>query len=251
MSRVSFITAGRSLAVRATIVLVAVLLASSVSPGAVPATAEQRVAIAMIGDSLGDGMWGGMYRVVQKDKRYTVVRGAKNSVGFTTADLTDMIDRTGQVDAFVMMIGANDRKSFFVDSKPQALLRTPKWIELYRGRVERFMDHAGKRGVPMVWILLPNMRDAAAAKDAEVVNAIVVEAARTRPHVNLVRTWEATSDTSGAYAPHFKDRKGDVRLMRAGDGVHFADPAYEVFAERVLEALKEASPRFKSLASGD
>ena len=106
------------------------------------------------------------------------------------------------------------------------------------------------RKVPLVWLLLPNMRDQEAAKDADVVNRLIIEAARTRAHVVLVRTWEATSGPSGAYEPHFKDRKGEVRLMRAGDGVHFAEPAYEVFAERVLEALKGASPRFKALTAG-
>ena len=36
--------------------------------------------------------------------------------------------------------------------------------------------------------------------------------------------------------------------MRAGDGVHFEMPAYELFADLVLKRLREASPRFAKLA---
>ena len=208
--------------------------------------------IAAIGDSLADGMWGGLYKLVQKDKRYQLYRGAKNSVGFTGADLTEMIDRpfsAGETHALVMMIGANDRRSFFVDGKSKALLGTPVWIELYRARVEKFMDHAGKRNVPLVWILLPVMRAADATRDAVLVNGIVADAAKTRPHVTLIDTTKVTSDEKGVYAAYFNDLGGQKRLMRASDGVHFEQPAYELIGDIVLKRLREVSPRFKSLAT--
>lgn len=225
--------------------------------GVTTARAENRdgpatVAIATVGDSLADGMWGGLVRVVQKDKRYKIFRGAKNSVGFTGQDLTDMIDRAfaaGETHALVMMIGANDRRSYFIDGKPKALFRTPGWMELYRGRVERFMDHAAKRQVPLVWILLPVMRANDATEDAKLINQIVTEAAKGRPHVHLIETAPITADEKGAYLAHFRDLTGTVRPMRLNDGVHFEQPAYELFADLVLKKLREVSPRFKTLAA--
>jgi hypothetical protein len=59
----------------------------------------------------------------------------------------------GPVDALVVMIGANDdRRSFFAKGRSLALFASPKWAELYRGRVEGFMDHAAGRKVPFVWV---------------------------------------------------------------------------------------------------
>jgi hypothetical protein len=220
--------------------------AGSATPGE-----ADRFTIAVIGDSLADGMWGGLYRLVQKDKRLAVQRGAKNSVGFTGGDLTDMIDRAfaaGGIDALLMMIGANDRRSFFIDGKAKALLRTPTWIGLYRGRVERFMDHAGKRNVPLVWILLPVMRAADATADAKLINDIVTEAAKGRSHVILIETWSLTADAKGQYLSHFNDLAGQKRLMRASDGVHLEQPAYELIGDQVMRRLREAAPRLKRLS---
>lgn len=211
-----------------------------------------KVTIAVLGDSLGDGMWGGLYRLMVRDKRYSFYRGAKNSVGFTGTDLTDMIDAAvaaGPVDAVVMMIGANDRRSFFVGTQSKALFRSKAWQELYAGRVAAFMDRLQQNKLPTVWILLPIMRADDASADARLINEIVTEAAKTRPYVKLLPTWQLTADDSGAYSSHFKDLKGVTRLMRANDGVHFTDPAYELIGDSVLKLLRENVPPFKLLAA--
>jgi hypothetical protein len=209
-----------------------------------------KVTIAVLGDSLGDGMWGGLYRLMVRDKRYAFHRGAKNSVGFAAHDLTDMIDgalAAGPVDAVVMMIGANDRRSFFVGTQSKALFRSKAWQELYAGRVAAFMDKLQQHKLPTVWILLPVMRADDASADARLINDIVTNAAKTRPYVKLLPTWQMTADENGAYASHFKDLKGTTRLMRANDGVHFTDPAYELIGDSVLKLLRENVPPFKIL----
>ena len=207
--------------------------------------------IAVVGDSLADGMWGGLYKLLQKDKRYALFRGSKHSLGFTGSDLIDMLDKpfaNGEVHAVVMMIGANDRRSFFVDGKSKALLGTATWIELYQNRIAKFMDHAGQRNVPLVWLLLPVMREESATRDAELVNAIVRAAAKDRPHVALIETQPLTMDDSGAYISHFNDLKGQKRQMRASDGVHFEQAASELLGDIVLTRLRDVSPRFRALA---
>lgn len=222
--------------------------ASAAATGEPPA----KVTIAVMGDSLGDGMWGGLYRLMVRDKRYSFHRGAKNSVGFAGDDLIDMIDAAlaaGPVDAVVVMIGANDRRSFFVGNQSKALFRSKAWQELYAARIGRFMDKLQHHKLPTVWILLPIMRADDASADARLINDIVTNAARTRSYVKLLPTWPMTVDESGAYTAHFKDLKGVKRLMRANDGVHFADPAYELIGDSVLRLLRENVAPFKLLAA--
>lgn len=209
----------------------------------------ERTTVAVVGDSLADGMWSGIYRVLNTDKSYFVYRGAKNSVGFAASPLTDMIDRAfakTRPSVLVMMIGANDRRSMFVEGKPPLQFRSPEWIAAYSQRVANFMDHAGKRGVPLLWILLPVMRTPEATRDAQLINSIVADNAQTRPHVTLLQTAEVTADATGTYAAHFRDHAGHVRLMRASDGIHFEQPGYDFVAVLIVHRLKAMLPRFSS-----
>jgi hypothetical protein len=183
--------------------------------------APARLTVAAIGDSLGDGLWEGLYRRLHDDKRFVVFRGAKNSVGFTGSDMTEQIDAAfaaGPVDALVIMIGANDdRRSFFINGKAVALFGTKPWIELYQGRIEKFMDHAGRREVPLVWVLLP-----------------------------VMPIWSITADDKGAYMPYFNDLKGKKRLMRHADGMHFTEPGNELLGYITFNKLLEISPLFRA-----
>jgi hypothetical protein len=218
---------------------------------AAPRPAPERLTVAAIGDSLGDGLWEGLYRRLHSDKHFTVFRGARHSVGFTGSDMTEQIDAAfaaGAVDALVIMIGANDdRRSFFVGGKALALFGTKKWIELYRGRIDKFMDHAGRRNVPLVWVLLPVMRTPEGTAAARLTNEIITEAAAGRPYVTLVSTWAITADEGGAYMPYFNDLSGRKRLMRHADGLHFSEPGYELLAKIAFDRLLEVSPRFRAM----
>ena len=211
-----------------------------------------RLTVAAIGDSLGDGLWEGLYRRLHNDKRFVVFRGARHSVGFTGSDMTEQIDAafaTGPVDALVIMIGANDdRRSFFIHGKSQALFGTKKWIELYRGRIEKFMDHAGRRNVPLVWVLLPVMRTTEGTAAALLTNDITTLAAQGRSYVTLIPTWTITADDRGAYMPYFNDLRGRKRLMRHADGLHFTEPGYELLGHMTFNRLLEVSPRFRAMA---
>lgn len=208
--------------------------------------------IGVIGDSLGNGLWEGLHLYLRKDKRVVVARHAKHSVGFAESDMTDQIDEAfaqGPVSALVIMIGANDdRKSFFENGRARALFATTKWAELYRGRIDAFMDHAGKRGVPLIWVQLPVMRSAEATRAAKAINEIVSAAAATRSFVALVDAWSTAAGANGEYRAHFEDLDGKRTAMRDGDGLHFTRAGYRVLAHKTLEKLREVAPSFRAIS---
>lgn len=208
--------------------------------------------IAVVGDSLADGIWGGIYRKLFRDKRYTVFRGAKNSVGFGGGDLIDALDRAfegNNVDAVVMMIGANDRRAIYADGKTLAAYRSPQWPGVYRQRVDHFIDAVTARSVPLIWVLLPVMREDDADTDARQINSIVIDAASSRPLVSTVPTRPMTFDADGKYAAYLKDAKGQQRLVRDTDGVHFTDYGYDMIADSVLAKINAVSDKIGNMTS--
>jgi len=211
----------------------------------------KHLTVAVLGDSLADGVWGALYRKHVREKRLTIYRGAKNSIGFGGGDLMDMIDAAfsaGPVDAVVMMIGANDRRGVYAtDGSLAAPYKSPKWPAAYGARVEGFMDAIAARKVPLIWILLPVMREDDASLDAKRINMLVEGAAEIRPGVTLVKTWPMTIDGEGAYSAYLKDAKGQAHLVRAPDGVHFTDLGYDMIGAVAFTKLLEVSPPFQRM----
>jgi uncharacterized protein len=237
------------------LVLLLLVHGSALAEGDDTAAAKPEVkhlTIAVLGDSLGDGIWGGLYRKLVRDKRYTVYRGAKNSVGFGGETLIDQIDKAfaaGPTDAIVMMIGANDRRGIYVDGALAAPYKSPQWADTYRKRVDDFMNAVAKRGVPLVWILLPIMRESDASVDAKQINSIIEAAAEGRKDVALVDTWPLTIDGEGHYAAYLKNDKGQSWLARYTDGVHFSDAGYDMISEAAFAKLNAMSPSFQLMTS--
>ena len=149
-----------------------------------------------------------------------------------------------------MMIGANDRRGIYAnDGKLAAAYHSPQWPAAYRARVDKFMDSATARQVPLVWVLLPVMREDGAEADAKQINTIVGEAAECRPQVATVATRPLTVDPDGKYAAYLKDAKGQQRLVRDSDGVHFTDYGYDMIADQVLAKLNDVSSAIGSVTS--
>lgn len=211
--------------------------------------------IHVVGDSLGDELWGGLSVLLRHKQNIKVARGAKNSVGFTHTNLIEQIDKafgSGTVDALVIMVGGNDdRQTFFVDGRPAALFGSAQWSKLYAESVARYMDYIAGKNIPIVWVLLPIMRSEEATAAAKLVNGIFESEARGRPQISLLPTWELTADANGAYMAHFNDLRGTKRLMRTSDGMHFTDAGQEVLADRAWKRLQEISPTFRAIAVSD
>lgn len=231
--------------------LISILASKSEAADSGPrAQAPSGYTIAVLGDSLGEGLWESLYRSSLKEKGCAVQRVARRSVGFARFPLTTQIEAAlakGPVQAFTIIVGVNDNdNSFFVNGRPVALFGSDEWKRLYGERVGQFMDRLGQTGTPTIWVLLPAMRQAAADRAAQIVNEIYVQEAKSRPHVHLVATREATGDEQGNYTAYLKDASGRTRLLRQPDGIHFQEAGYHLVAKLVVDKLKEVSPEFRA-----
>jgi hypothetical protein len=110
------------------------------------------------------------------------------------------------------------------------------------------MDAVAKRGVPLVWILLPIMREDDASANSKQINGIISAAAEGRKNVAVVETWPLTVDGEGHYAAYLKNDKGQSWLART-DGVHFSDAGYDMISEAAFAKLIAMSPSFQLMTS--
>jgi len=209
------------------------------------AAAQSPLNLMVVGDSLGDGVWGSLYWRFYSTREVRVINAAKASTGFNRTPYEELLDlpdgQTAQL--AIVMTGANDAQNVFPlqEGAPPGVFGTAAWAALYRQRMNRFFDAAETRGTTLMWVGMPIMRDPGFERRMAVVREAQREACAARgvTYLDLVPT---SVDDSGAYAESKADDKGRVRTIRADDGVHLTVYGSERIAEIVLFTLLELKP---------
>ena len=189
-----------------------------------------RYRVLVVGDSLADGLWSGLYRAFQEDANMEVINKSKPSSGFVRIDSYDwnkeidgiLKDETFQM--VVVMFGANDDQAIR-SGKDYLKPRTDAWAGAYGQRVEAFVKKLRAKNLAVYWVGLPIMRSPDESTEAEDLNEVY----REKSFINgakFIDTWSGFTDESGRYSAFGPDMSGQVRRLRDDDGVHFTTRGY-------------------------
>jgi uncharacterized protein len=201
-----------------------------------------RYRVVVLGDSLGEGLWSGLYRAFEEDKTLEFIQHAKPNSGFARIDSYDWNEQLGNFlkeDTYqiaVVMFGASDAQGVR-SGKDWLKVGSEGWREIYGQRVEAFIKQLRAANVAVYWVGLPIMRSATQNEDAEKLNDVYREKAFING-ARYVETWTGFSDESGRYSPYGPDMTGQVKRLRADDGVHFTARGYLKLAHFVEKDLR-------------
>lgn len=202
---------------------------------------KRRYNVVVLGDSLGDGTWAGLYHVLRKDNRFNVVKKSRVATGFSRQDYYDWneaareIAAEASIDIAVVVMGTNDRQPIVKDGKRHALF-DPEWRDIYRARVDDFTATLKASGARIYWMELPVMRSPRFGADMEQFNEIFADRAAANG-ITFVRTEGLATGADGGYTAYGEDRFGRTRLLRAEDGIHFTMAGYELLGDRIASAI--------------
>ncbi|ABS63572.1 protein of unknown function DUF459 [Parvibaculum lavamentivorans DS-1] len=206
-----------------------------------PAAKTDRYNVVVLGDSLGDGMWAGLYHVLRQDKRFNVIKKSRVATGFSRQDYYDWneavreIAAETKIDIAVVVMGTNDRQPI-VENGVRYALFDDNWREVYKRRVDDFTATLQATGARIYWLQLPVMRSPRFGADMASFNEIFEERALANG-VDFVRTEGLASGADGSYTAYGEDRFGRTRLLRAEDGIHFTMAGYELLSGKVADAI--------------
>ena len=145
--------------------------------------------------------------------------------------------------AVVLGFGGNDDKAYMTglpDGTSIGDFGSWSWRREYARRVGGLMDTINRAGAFVVWIGLPQTRSAAQTQRFDVVNAVVEKEARKREgRATYVDTYTMFAGDDGGYAQYLADGSGQLRRVRADDGVHFEREGGDIIARVVLKALNK------------
>jgi hypothetical protein len=194
-----------------------------------PRQAGALFTIAVLGDSLGVTLGQGLAEAYGARSDLVVMRKARENTGLVRNDYFDwvktareLLDANDAISAAVILLGANDRQPLR-DETGVFDVRTPRWRQLYGDRVEAIAQAFKARGIPLVWVGLPAMKNERASSDTEQINAIIRDRAG-RAGAIYVDVWDAFLDDRGQFTTYGPDVNGQFQKLRAPDGVHFTRP---------------------------
>ena len=101
-----------------------------------------------------------------------------------------------------------------------ANFRDPRWVELYNRKIEELIGILKAKGVPVLWVGLPAVRGTKSTSDMLFLDALYRDAAG-KAGITYVDVWDGFVDDGGRYLQQGPDFEGQIRRLRAYDGVFF------------------------------
>ena len=117
-----------------------------------PLNGREKINVVIFGDSLGDGVWAGLYHLLRSDRRFNVIRRSRVATGFVRQDYFNWNDEVRavaaetRIDIAIIVMGTNDRQTI-VDGRKRYALFEPKWREIYEARIDAFTARVLRRHV--------------------------------------------------------------------------------------------------------
>lgn len=223
------------------------LIASAAATRA--ATVQPRVRIACVGDSMIDGVWGGLARLAQREaclsSRVELGRYGRNGTGLARGDTLDWVAELAHIEtryrpALVLAsLGLNDQQPIIGPARERIAFGSRQWGDAYRARVSAFLARAASAEAGLVWLGNPVMRDAAMQTQTRAIDTLVAEtiARAADPRLRYVASWRLTDAGEDSYRQYGPAAGGARVQLRAADGVHFTPAGYDLVAEYVLPAI--------------
>jgi uncharacterized protein len=110
--------------------------------------------------------------------------------------------------------------------------REERWVELYSKKVEEMIGVLKAKGVPVLWVGLPAIRGPKGTADMLFLDSLYRDAAG-KAGITYVDVWDGFVDEAGRFLQKGPDFEGQIRQLRAYDGVYFTKPGARKLAHYV------------------
>ena len=213
--------------------------ASAEAKEAPAATPAKEAKVAVVGDSLAVGVGMTMSQHIRAYQGAACFPLGKVSTGLISKKFYDWektlseLVATEKPSAVVVVMGGNDANNPIAGKMPG----TPEWDAAYREKAESFLRIATQKGVHVLWVGLPAMRDAAYNKRVLAVNeAAKAACTAVGGSCSYMEASDIFTDAAGKFV-QTKTIGGKKVSLRAKDGVHMTMNGYNLLCGQVLDRL--------------
>ncbi len=170
--------------------------------------------VVVFGDALADLTGQGLDDAFSDSPEVAVVRKPRADISLARDGaewpkaILDILNGGQKITVAVMMLGSSERQSITEGETTHEPL-SERWKQLYRDRVDAVVRTFQERGVPVVWIGVPPMRNAKLSADYVAMNEIYRESVE-RLGGSYVDIWPGFVDDENRYTPVGPDVDGQT-----------------------------------------
>ena len=117
--------------------------------------------------------------------------------------------------------------------------KTDKWAELYGKRIDETIAALKSKGVPVFWVGLPPILGARSTADTQYLNELFRSHAE-KAGITYIDIWDGFADDAGRFTMQGPDYEGQIRRLRAPDGVYFTPAGARKLAHYVEREIQRA-----------
>lgn len=217
------------------------------APRAAPRRAVQpRMHVAVMGDSLAENLAQGLTDALADRPEVALIRKLRPGTGFLKSGANwegtarEILANEKPVNAIVVMLGPTDdpvppdakAETEAAPDRPRAA-----WTDVYAARVDDLLVQLRQKNIPLIWVGLPPVRDAATSADHAFVNDLVRERVRAFGGI-FVDPWEGFVDEDARFVASGPTIEGRSARLRSADGVHFTRAGARKLAHYVEVELR-------------
>lgn len=199
--------------------------------------------VGIVGDVMAHGLAQAITRQLEKVNKSNVELNnfAKGSSGFVRNDYYDWnealprILAANKLDYILVFMGSNDRQSIRIKGKSYKK-KTPKWREEYIHRIDQFLDSIKAAGVKVIWLGQPISRGKSFSNDMALYNEIYRQHVESHEGV-FFDVWNLFANEDSKYSRRGPDVSGQIKTLRAENGIHFTRRGYDKLAFQVLNLI--------------
>ncbi len=182
--------------------------------------------VLVLGDSLADQLAQGLADAfVTERPEVAIIKKTRDISGFVRTDVFDWPAQApgfvaaDKATAVVVMLGSNDRQPIRDETGAHEPLSN-RWREIYTKRIEDFLTKLKETKVAVFIVGLPSMGNPRLTTDFPHINEIFRERAQ-KVGVTYVDIWDGFVNERGDYVITGPALDGQMRRLRANNGIHF------------------------------
>jgi uncharacterized protein len=236
--------------IRAALGLVLAVATPVLAQGPSQQAGNGEIRIAFAGDSMADGMWGGLVRATSNDAclkgHFTLGRFGENGTGLTRADKFNWGEETKKIvstfapDLLITSFGLNDRQGVVEPDKVTRVeLGGAEWPKRYSAHISSVLAEGSVGKAGLLWVGLPVLRDKVSQTDAQEKNRLYLENVQSfnSPKVRFVEPWRLAPEGEDTFKPFGAGLSGETVALRSTDGIHFTSAGYDLVAAYLLPRI--------------